>query len=210
MKNLRLMLLALIGVIAANSLSSCNDDDDNKIENNVRTLTEAEKTQYKQVVNGDYTGYVIYQHPDSVRPDSFPVNWKVDMISSTMTVENFPYQLLKGVAQPEKEVLEAAGNQTLRAEVTPFVADYEQYINEGVCRYQVIPSNKKMIFKANDKDITIDFATSISNGYYRYDAIGVYYNGEFSCNIIFDQLTVGYTIYAVNQMAVMIGKKVTY
>ena len=26
----------------------------------------------------------------------------------------------------------------------------------------------------------------------------------------FDQLTVGYTIYAVNQMAVMIGKKVTY
>ena len=49
------MLLALICVIAANSLSSCNDDDDNKIENNVRTLTEAEKTQYKQVVNGDYT-----------------------------------------------------------------------------------------------------------------------------------------------------------
>ena len=208
MKKIFYILYGMLLMTGAFTITSCLSDDNDS--DDYDGITPEDYTYYMNQMTGDYTGYVIYQHPDSVRPDSFPVNWKIDMISSTMTVENFPYQLLKGVAQPEKEVLEAAGNQTLRAEITPFVADYEQYITEGVCRYQVIPSNKKMIFKANDKDITIDFATSISNGYYRYDAIGVYYNGEFSCNIIFDQLTVGYTIYAVNQMAVMIGKKVTY
>lgn len=218
MTDLKRLFILVAAFVATTAFVACNDDNDIP-ENEVRSLTEAEKMAYRQAVNGNYVGYLVFQHPDSIKPDSIEVAWTIDMISSKLTVNKFPVNFIANYAQPEKQLLNAAGPQLMKADIAPFLADYAQYIDNYIYRYEVLPENKKMMFTYDTKNVVIDFNTHI-NGYdiintaygtymqpMSFINVGVYQDDTFVCNIIFDQLTVGYTIYPLNFRAVLSGKK---
>lgn len=86
MNKLKFMSL-VIGLVAAFSFASCNDDD------SVRSLTKEEKAQCYQTIRGNYAGKLVYANGETKNgktvTDTLNVAWSLPT-DSTLTIKDVP------------------------------------------------------------------------------------------------------------------------
>ena len=88
----KILVVMIVGVLI--SFASCNSNDDSSSYVFV-PLTQAEKTQQINQMQGDYVGYIHYNYSYLYYAylDSVKVKWNVRANDSTLTIQNFPMKV---------------------------------------------------------------------------------------------------------------------
>ena len=204
MKTIKYYMLFAVCLLATGLFTSCNSSDDNEVE--VRYLTDAEKTLYKQAINGNYSGYLLYFLPDDItrtlETKSLPVSWDVNATTMQLTISNFPLEAIADVTRYTdlKEQLEKADPVNMTAKVEPVDPEFVKIIEMSYYRYYVTPESMK--FTINDKNITINFWVALYYPYTntRYESIATVYNKTFTLPILIRDVHIDNNYYNIDEM----------
>lgn len=202
MKTIKYYMLFAVCLLTTGLFTSCDSSDDNELE--ARNLTDAEKTLYKQAINGSYSGYVVYWLSDDFKTEfeekSQSASWVVNANDKQLIVSNFPLQTIADVTRnlDLKELLEKAGPVKMTAKVEPVDPEYVQYIEQSYYRYYITPESMK--FTVDGKEITINFWTAMNYLGVRYESVATVYNKAFTLPVLIRDIQVDYTNYEINEL----------
>ena len=202
MKTIKYYMLFAVCLLATGLFTSCNSSDDNEVE--VRNLTDSEKTLYKQAINGNYSGYVVYLQANDLEnvleEKSLPATWNVNTSNMQLTVTNFPLEAIANVTRhlDLKELLEKADPVNMTAKVDLVDPEYAIYIDQGLYRYYVTPESMK--FTVDGKEVTINFWVALNYLGTRYESIATVYDKAFTLPVLIRDVQVGYNNYTIDEL----------
>jgi hypothetical protein len=182
--------------------TSCDSSDDTVIE--ARALTDSEKVLYKQAIQGNYSGYLVYLQPDDINgtqvEKSLPASWNVNTETMQLTVSNFPLKAIANVTRhlDLKELLEQADPVNMTAKVELVDPEYTQYIEQGLYRYFMTPA--KMEFTVDGKKVTINFGVAMNYNGTRYESIATVYEKAFTMPVLIRDVQVNYNNYNIDEL----------
>ena len=202
MRTFKYYLLFAVCLLATGLFTSCDSSDDNELE--ARNLTDAEKTLYKQAINGNYSGYLVYLQANDLEnvleEKSLPATWNVNAANMQLTITNFPLEAIANVTRhlDLKELLEKADPVNMTAKVDLVDPEYTQYIEQGLYRYFMTPAN--MEFTVDGKNVTINFWVAMNYYGTRYESIATVYDKAFTMPVLIRDVQVNYNYYNIDEL----------
>ena len=202
MRTFKYYLLFTVCLLATGMFTSCDSSDDSVIE--ARALTDSEKVLYKQAIQGNYSGYLVYLQPDDINgtqvEKSLPASWNVNTETMQLTVSNFPLKAIADVTRhlDLKALLEQADPVNMTAKVELVDPEYTQYIEQGLYRYFMTPA--KMEFTVDGKNVTINFWVAMNYYGTRYESIATVYNKAFTMPVLIRDVQVNYNNYNIDEL----------
>ena len=200
MRTFKYYLLFAVCLLATGLFTSCDSSDDNELE--ARNLTDAEKALYKQAINGNYSGYLVYLQANDLEnvleEKSLPATWNVNAANMQLTITNFPLEAIANVTRhlDLKELLEKADPVNMTAKVDLVDPEYTQYIEQGLYRYFMTPAN--MEFTVDGKNVTINFWVAMNYYGTRYESIATVYDKAFTMPVLIRDVQVNYNYYNID------------
>jgi hypothetical protein len=182
--------------------TSCDSSDDSVIE--ARALTDSEKVLYKQAIQGNYSGYLVYLQPDDINgtqvEKSLPASWNVNTETMQLTVSNFPLKAIADVTRhlDLKALLEQADPVNMTAKVELVDPEYTQYIEQGLYSYFMTPA--KMEFTVDGKNVTINFWVAMNYNGTRYESVATVYDKAFTMPVLIRDVQVNYNNYNIDEL----------
>ena len=202
MKTIKYYMLFAVCLLATGLFTSCDSSDDNEVE--ARNLTDSEKTLYKQAINGNYSGYLVYLQANDLENEleekSLPATWNVNAANMQLTITNFPLEAIANVTRhlDLKELLEKADPVNMTAKVELVDPEYTQYIEQGLYRYFMTPAN--MEFTVDGKNVTINFWVAMNYYGTRYESIATVYDKAFTMPVLIRDVQVNYNYYNIDEL----------
>ena len=202
MRTFKYYLLFAVCLLATGLFTSCDSSDDNEVE--ARNLTDSEKTLYKQAINGNYSGYLVYLQANDLEnvleEKSLPATWNVNAANMQLTITNFPLEAIANVTRhlDLKELLEKADPVNMTAKVELVDPEYTQYIEQGLYRYFMTPAN--MEFTVDGKNVTINFWVAMNYYGTRYESIATVYDKAFTMPVLIRDVQVNYNYYNIDEL----------
>jgi len=202
MRTFKYYLLFTVCLLATGMFTSCDSSDDSVIE--ARALTDSEKVLYKQAIQGNYSGYLVYLQPDDINgtqvEKSLPATWNVNTETMQLTVSNFPLKAIADVTRhlDLKALLEQADPVNMTAKVELVDPEYTQYIEQGLYRYFMTPAN--MEFTVDGKNVTINFLVAMNYNGTRYESIATVYDKAFTMPVLIRDVQVNYNNYNIDEL----------
>ena len=202
MKTIKYYMLFAVCLLATGLFTSCDSSDDNELE--ARNLTDAEKALYKQAINGNYSGYLVYLQANDLEnvleEKSLPATWNVNAANMQLTITNFPLEAIANVTRhlDLKELLEKADPVNMTAKVDLVDPEYAVYIDQGLYRYYVTPESMK--FTVDGKEVTINFWVVLNYLGTRYESIATIYNKAFTLPVLVRDVQVDYNDYTIDEL----------
>lgn len=202
MKTIKYYMLFAVCLLATGLFTSCDSSDDNEVE--ARNLTDSEKTLYKQAINGNYSGYLVYLQANDLEnvleEKSLPATWNVNAANMQLTITNFPLEAIANVTRhlDLKELLEKADPVNMTAKVELVDPEYTQYIEQGLYRYFMTPAN--MEFTVDGKNVTINFWVAMNYYGTRYESIATVYDKAFTMPVLIRDVQVNYNYYNIDEL----------
>lgn len=202
MRTFKYYLLFTVCLLTTGMFTSCDSSDDSVVE--ARALTDSEKVLYKQAIQGNYSGYLVYLQPDDINgtqvEKSLPASWNVNTETMQLTVSNFPLKAIADVTRhlDLKALLEQADPVNMTAKVELVDPEYTQYIEQGLYRYFMRPAN--MEFTVDGKNVTINFLVAMNYNGTRYESIATVYDKAFTMPVLIRDVQVNYNNYNIDEL----------
>lgn len=202
MRTFKYYLLFTVCLLTTGMFTSCDSSDDSVVE--ARALTDSEKVLYKQAIQGNYSGYLVYLQPDDINgtqvEKSLPASWNVNTETMQLTVSNFPLKAIADVTRhlDLKALLEQADPVNMTAKVELVDPEYTQYIEQGLYRYFMRPAN--MEFTVDGKKVTINFLVAMNYNGTRYESIATVYDKAFTMPVLIRDVQVNYNNYNIDEL----------
>lgn len=202
MRTFKYYLLFTVCLLATGMFTSCDSSDDSVVE--ARALTDSEKVLYKQAIQGNYSGYLVYLQPDDINgtqvEKSLPASWNVNTETMQLTVSNFPLKAIADVTRhlDLKALLEQADPVNMTAKVELVDPEYTQYIEQGLYRYFMTPA--KMEFTVDGKNVTINFWVAMNYNGTRYESVATVYDKAFTMPVLIRDVQVNYNNYNIDEL----------
>lgn len=202
MKTIKYYMLLAVCLLATGMFTSCDSSDDSVVE--ARALTDSEKVLYKQAIQGNYSGYLVYLQPDDINgtqvEKSLPATWNVNTETMQLTVSNFPLKAIADVTRhlDLKALLEQADPVNMTAKVELVDPEYTQYIEQGLYRYFMRPAN--MEFTVDGKNVTINFLVAMNYNGTRYESVATVYDKAFTMPVLIRDVQVNYNNYNIDEL----------
>lgn len=208
----KILVVMIVGVFV--SLASCNSNDDSSPYVFV-PLTQAEKTQQINQMQGDYVGYIHYNYSYLYYAymDSVKVNWNVRANDSTLTIQNFPMKVfVENIV--DKNMREALQNDSIHS-IPSRVVLYRPWGTTGTLQnayFNFIPKGSNdftveipLEIDGVEKKVSFIFNSVYMNSTY---SVGAFNTNEMAFNMILKQLKIeGERTYDANTLVVIYGKK---
>lgn len=202
MRTFKYYLLFTVCLLTTGMFTSCDSSDDSVVE--ARALTDSEKVLYKQAIQGNYSGYLVYLQPDDINgtqvEKSLPATWNVNTETMQLTVSNFPLKAIADVTRhlDLKALLEQADPVNMTAKVELVDPEYTQYIEQGLYRYFMRPAN--MEFTVDGKNVTINFLVAMNYNGTRYESVATVYDKAFTMPVLIRDVQVNYNNYNIDEL----------
>lgn len=192
MNKMKNLLLVAMCMIATSAVTSCLDSDGDSKD---YTMTAEEETAYLTRLSGTYSGKMLFYHrgrnkagtQDSMIRDSvMNMTWRINR-DSTASVINFPDSIFNNAVKGNTDVRKILKKAPIRPTLSLIFAPYKYYDRTGAADYgfYILPkadvdekntqyAYTQSKFTVDNKDYTAKYgyASYLSDGYYRYEAVG--------------------------------------
>ena len=180
-KTIQLMAIMLC-IVAGMSICSCLGSDDNNKVTTLQPLTQEEKLAQLREMAGFYNGWIYFINDTTSRTDSIPVSWTVTAPDSTITINNFPVQVLaNGITdRGVRKVLFNSGTRELTGSIRPYVNEHNK---ENYYTFLLTPTNYSLAFTTEHEgaqhQVQVNFTYQLAAFTTDYYPVNYFANGEY-------------------------------
>lgn len=169
--------LGLTMAFATLTLTSCLDDD-NDVSAQVVKLTEAQKQEVIEKLNGTYYCKLHYTSASIQREDSVSIVWDINGKTAKALCRNFPVDVLANYIAVDsvKQALREAGTQEVRCSYTTPDQAYQDEFSYDIFIYPFTVSEKLSYTTQKGYELEVYFSDDLN------------YSGSYGRDITYSQM----------------------